>query len=168
MQEDPYFRLLKDYSSGSFMKRGALSQYWESMQRQYGELKNVPSRDDPSFAKALEHRTREKQFYDGLHRENESMRHQMQLGTQELQGLRAENNRLYDLISRFQAIQQTPRYDEPPAGSGSNSSRSVAFAAETVQAESDGRDRRADEPAGRGGEDHPPAAEGDGAVESEG
>lgn len=166
MQQDPYFKLLKDYDSGNFMKRGALSQYWESMQRQYGTLKNVPQRDDPSFAKALEHRTREKQYYESLHRENDEMRRQMQLSTQTLQGLNAENSRLYDIISRFQEMQSTS--NATPNSDRSDSSRRVHFDAEQdVQATGDERSRRPDERA-RPGEDHNTASEGDRPDEPEG
>ena len=163
MQKDPYFNRMQDYQSGNFLRRGALSQYWESMQRTYGALKGVPVREDPSFKKALEHRTREKEYYGSLELENTQMRQYMQLNTQSLQGLQAENSRLYDLISSFQVLQEQ---HEPAVDSRRDSGSRVHFAPE-VQATDAGGERRPDEPSGHG-EDHIAASEGDGADEPEG
>ena len=122
---DPFFALSKDHSTGKYMQRGALSQYWESMQRQYGTLKDVPRRDDPSFAKALEHRTREKEHFKSLSDENAHMHQQMQLSQQSMHNLSAENRRLYDLISSFKEEERRAPANEASHDSGHDSGRGV-------------------------------------------
>ncbi len=164
MQSDPYFKLMKKYDSGNFMKRGAISQYWESMQRTYGTLKDVPQRDDPSFAKALAHRAREMQHYESIDMQNQQLQDQMKRSALMLQTLQAENGRLYDLISRF----QDNKSDESSVSSRRDSGSSVRFApVEEVPSSSDTRGGRADERAGEG-EDNNTTSEGDGPVEPEG
>ena len=159
---DPFFALSKDHSTGKYMQRGALSQYWESMQRQYGTLKDVPRRDDPSFAKALEHRTREKEHFKSLSDENAHMHQQMQLSQQSMHNLSAEDRRLYDLISSFKEEERRAPANEASHDSGHDSGRGVFDApSEVVQSEGDGGDRRADG-CSNGGEDYSAPGTGDG------
>lgn len=162
--EDPFFSLMRDHSSGTYMNRGALSSYWESMQRQYGTLKHTPPRDDPSFARAMEFREREKERYRVLADDNVQMQQQMQLAGRSMASLTAENNRLYNLISSFQREEQLPT-DEPVADSGHRSGPSVIVAPDkTVSEEGDGRDGCGDE-CTDGGEDYSAPSTGDGLVE---
>lgn len=164
--DDPFFSLMRDHSAGTYMQRGALSSYWESMQRQYGTLKNTPKRDDPSFARAMEFREREKEHYRILSHNNVQMQQQMQLASQSMENLTAENKRLYNLISSFQREQQQlPTTNEPLADSGCGSGPSVIDAPDkTVPEEGDGRDGRGDG-CTDGGEDYSAPSTGDGVSE---
>ena len=104
MRQDPFFASKKPHSNG----------YLESLHRTYGEAKGfqLPTREDGSFARALQFRKNEKEHYAKLQDELTHTRAEYEQLAGETQKIRT----LFEQLSKLRANEQSATTDSESRG----------------------------------------------------